>query len=102
MTGQEGMSTVTRNESDPIVLRCNVSSKPASNITLSHDGNARKVVTNTNQITFEIRESTCDDTGIYTCSGNNIYNTGGVAKADIKYFVRCKYLHVNIWYCALK
>ena len=94
VNGEGEVPTVIKNETDPVTFTCDVSSNPTSNITLHQDNVLRRYVSNTHQLTYE-KQSTCDEAGLYTCSGSNQYNTE-TSTAQIQYHVRCKYILLTV------
>lgn len=88
---EENAPTVTRNELDTIIFTCAVSSKPASAIRIQRNKiNVTETKKNDLVLNHTIRQSSCEDAGIYICLATNTYNKDDAVSRHIQYYVRCK------------
>lgn len=94
MSGFEGQHTVTVDETTNVPFVCNVTSNPASSISLLYSTNAIHTQAQTKTLTHNRRAVTCLDAGIYTCEGSNTYNHGYSSTEDLKLYVKCMYLYL--------
>ncbi|KAH3701039.1 hypothetical protein DPMN_076022 [Dreissena polymorpha] len=84
-----GSSDITVNENVSSTIACYVDSNPGSAITLLKDGILIKKTWGSHELESTLRNY-CNDSGVYTCTSVNDYNTDGASIKNIYYNVQCK------------
>lgn len=90
MEGHNGETSVTKNESDRLDVVCTVDSNPASLMTIELNGNIKLNQTGVYRLMYNKEELSCNDAGVYSCTGKNEYNRLDIASRNITVNVRCK------------
>lgn len=88
--GYPGKTNVTKDEYDRLTLRCIVDSNPLAAIELKHNKSVIQRKTDVQKLDYVKIRLSCDDFGLYTCSGQNAYNKMSVPIMHIDVYVRCK------------
>ena len=83
---------VTVNETDSVQIECTVESDPSSTIEIKFKDTILKSDENTRKLIYNLEDTTCLDTGVYTCSTRNEYNYGKDSEKELKINIRCKYV----------
>ncbi|XP_052769197.1 uncharacterized protein LOC128209277 [Mya arenaria] len=83
---------ITVNESERLMLVCEVLSNPNSTIRLkeNHMATVLKEATNALKVEYLIQNATCSDTSVYTCTAfNNYTDMERAPSKELQLFVRC-------------
>ncbi|XP_060606558.1 hemicentin-1-like [Ruditapes philippinarum] len=87
--GYYQQTNITVNESDNLLFRCHIESKPISTTSIHFESGEALDVSQSNDISYNIRSVACQQAGIYVCSGRNKHNGQDMAKQTLFISINC-------------
>jgi hypothetical protein len=90
--GYNQQSDITVNESDNLLFRCHIESRPISTTSIHFESGETLDVSQSNDVSYNIRSVTCQQAGKYVCSGRNKHNGQDMAKQTLLISINCKYI----------